>query len=87
MTEANTPATGPQDCLEVAPTLPTSLPKDWLGRVRGLVSRGWPVWLVASLTLANGLLSMLRVLLDRFPDFPAFFTFLLPWGCTLGIAH
>jgi len=39
----------------------------------------WPIWLVASITLANGLLSIITVLVIRFQEHPQFLNVFLPF--------
>lgn len=53
------------------------------GRLRGALEKlkaDWPIWLVATATLANGLLGVLSVLLIRFRDQPKLLSAPLPFG-------
>jgi phosphatidylglycerol lysyltransferase len=56
-------------------------------RARGLgatAKRNWPVWLVAGVTLINGLLEIISVLAVHSPERPELFTAPLPFGIYQG---
>jgi phosphatidylglycerol lysyltransferase len=55
-------------------------PSDRLETLWALARRLWPIWLVAGVTLANGLLGIVSVLVVRFHDRPALFNVPLPFG-------
>jgi len=66
---------------EYRPSAPPSTDiRDRLAVMWGALKRDWPIWLVTLVTFANGLLSILQILLTRFPQHPGLFGFILPFG-------